>query len=64
MQIYARRSVVAASVIKAGDHLDKFNITLKRPATGIDPRFMNEIIGKVAIVEIQVDKPITWDMLQ
>ena len=64
MQIYARRSVVAASDIKAGDHLDKFNVTLKRPAKGIDPRSMNQIIGKRAIVDIPVDKPIIWDMLQ
>ena len=64
MQIYARRSVVAACDIKAGDKLHKFNITLKRPATGIDPRSMAKITGKRAIVDIPADQPITWDMLQ
>ncbi len=64
MQVYARRSVVAASNIKAGDKLGKNNVTLKRPATGIDPRSMKEIIGKRVIVDIPLDKPITWDMLK
>ena len=64
MQIYARRSVVAACDIKAGEKLYKFNITLKRPATGIDPRSMAKITGKRAIVDIPADQPITWDMLQ
>ena len=64
MQIYARRSVVAASNIKAGVQLGSTNITLKRPATGIDPRSMAQIIGKTATVDIPKDRPITWDMLQ
>jgi sialic acid synthase SpsE len=64
MQIYARRSVVSSKPIKTGEKLDDKNITLKRPATGIDPRSMDKIIGKRSIVDIPVDKPITWDMLQ
>jgi len=64
MQIYARRSVVAACDIKAGEQIENFHITLKRPATGIDPRFIDKITGKSAIVDIPADQPITWDMLQ
>jgi len=64
MQIYARRSVVSSKIIKVGEKLDDSSITLKRPATGIDPRQMDKIIGKKAIVGIPADKPITWDMLE
>ena len=64
MQIYARRSVVAACDIKAGEQIDKFHITLKRPATGIDPRFIDKITGMRAIVDIPSDEPVTWDMLK
>jgi len=64
MQIYARRSVVSSKPIQTGEKLDDNNITLKRPATGIDPRSMDKIIGKTAIVDIPADKPITFDMLQ
>ena len=64
MRIYTRRSVVSSKPIQTGEKLDDNNITLKRPATGIDPRSMDKIIGKTAIVDIPADKPITFDMLQ
>ena len=64
MQIYARRSVVAACDIKAGERIENFHITLKRPATGIDPRFIDKITGMRAIVDIPSDIPVTWGMLK
>jgi len=64
MQAYARRGVVSLKQIRMGETIDDSNITLKRPATGIDPRQIDAIIGKRAIVDIPADKPIAWDMLQ
>jgi N,N'-diacetyllegionaminate synthase len=64
MKIYARRSVVSSKPIQKADKIDSSNITLKRPATGIDPRSIDKIIGKRVIVDIPADQPITWDMIQ
>lgn len=64
MQTYARRSIVASTSIKANTLLTPSNITLKRPATGIDPRSWGETIGRKTIVDISKDQPITLDMLQ
>ena len=60
----ARRSLVSAREIKAGEALSVENTTLKRPATGIDPRLWKDVEGRRAAQDIAADLPITWEMLQ
>jgi sialic acid synthase SpsE len=61
--VAARRSLVSARVINTGESLDENNVTLKRPATGIDPRLWQTVRGRKACMDIPADVPITWDML-
>lgn len=51
----ARKSLVAARQIRAGECFTKENLTLKRPATGISPLFYWEYLGKTAQQEYAVD---------
>ncbi|MCR5591998.1 MAG: N-acetylneuraminate synthase [Lachnospiraceae bacterium] len=44
----ARKSIVAARPIKAGEEFSEDNITTKRPGYGISPMRWNEVIGKRA----------------
>ena len=62
-QRVARRSLVSSQLICAGERLDDTNVTLKRPATGIDPRLWDAVRGRRAAVDIPDDVPITWEML-
>ncbi|EMN01219.1 N-acetylneuraminate synthase [Leptospira noguchii str. 1993005606] len=41
----ARKSIVAASSIKAGEIFTRENLTAKRPGDGISPMRLNEVIG-------------------
>jgi N,N'-diacetyllegionaminate synthase len=59
----ARRSLVSARAIAAGERLDESNVTLKRPATGIDPRLWDTVRGRQASTDIPGDVPLTWEML-
>jgi N,N'-diacetyllegionaminate synthase len=61
--VAARRSLVSARDIVAGELLDESNVTLKRPATGIDPRLWQTVRGRKAATDIPADVPITWEML-
>jgi N,N'-diacetyllegionaminate synthase len=61
--VAARRSIVSARRIHAGENLDESNVTLKRPATGIDPRLWQTVRGRKAATDIPCDVPITWEML-
>lgn len=44
----ARKSIVAGTLIRAGDILTEKNLTIKRPGTGISPMRWDEILGKKA----------------
>jgi N-acetylneuraminate synthase len=62
-RLHARRSIVAARSIKAGEILGEANLVTKRPAHGISPIHWDEIIGRCARVDIAEDSLLTWDML-
>lgn len=44
----ARKSIVAARAIRAGEAFDAANLTTKRPGTGISPMRWDELIGRRA----------------
>jgi len=53
--IVARKSIVAARHIKAGEPLTDENITVKRPGGGISPMRWDEVIGTRAIRDFDYD---------
>jgi sialic acid synthase SpsE len=59
----ARRSLVAARAIPAGTVIDRGMIAIKRPGSGIRPKFVDLVVGRVARVDIGEDVVLTWEML-
>lgn len=51
----ARKSIVAAKYITKGEMLNAENITVKRPGNGISPMKWEDIIGKVAVRNFEID---------
>ncbi len=51
-----RRSIVAARNILKGEIIKEEDIMYKRPGTGIEPKYYNMIIGKVAKRDIEKDR--------
>ena len=51
----ARKSIYAAKFIKKGQIFTKKNIILKRPATGINAAEYNNVLGKKAIRDFEID---------
>ena len=51
----ARKSIVASKSIKKGELFTEKNITIKRPGTGISPMKWDNILGKVAERDYQID---------
>ncbi len=58
----ARRSLVALRDIPKGKVIEKEDLTFKRPAHGVSPKFIDEVIGKVASIDIKDDDVIKWNM--
>ncbi|MFM7769995.1 MAG: N-acetylneuraminate synthase family protein [Bacteroidota bacterium] len=59
----ARRSLVASCSIPKGTIIQAQHLTWKRPASGISPKFYNEVIGKTALTDIEEDDVIYWNLL-
>jgi N,N'-diacetyllegionaminate synthase len=54
----ARKSVVAACPIRAGEVFSRANLTVKRPATGLSPMRWDEIIGRKAPRDFHTDEAV------
>lgn len=54
----ARRSLVAARAVKAGEVFSQSNLTAKRPATGLSPMLWDEVVGRVARRDFAADEVI------
>ena len=57
---HARRSLVAAKDIAKDAIITAEDLTFKRPAHGISPKFYDEVIGLRARHDIPEDKVLTW----
>jgi sialic acid synthase SpsE len=60
----ARRSLVASKLIKKGEIVKVEHLTFKRPANGISPKFIDEVLGKIAKEDITEDSILNWEMLE
>lgn len=60
----ARRSLVANKLIPKGKVIEKSDLTFKRPAHGVSPKFIDEVVGKTANIDINDDDVIKWDMFK
>lgn len=52
----ARKSLVAARPIRAGEPFTLDNLAVKRPGTGVSPMRLNEMLGRVAGRNFQADE--------
>jgi len=60
----ARRSIVAKRDIRMGDVLAEDDLAIKRPGTGIEPRYLDFVVRTKARVPIWRDQVIQWDMIE
>lgn len=64
MRMHGRRSLVALCNIKSGTVIKKEMVSVKRPGTGIEPKFLEKITGKKAKKDIKEDEVIKWEMIE
>ncbi len=58
-----RRSLVAAVDLAAGTTLRAEHIGFKRPANGLAPKHLDEVIGKKLLRDLRADEPFAWDAI-
>ena len=57
-------SLVTSKLIKKGEIIKLEHLTFKRPASGISPKFIDQVLGKIAKEDISEDSILYWEMLE
>lgn len=60
----ARKSVVVTRDIHLGEALTLNDLALKRPGTGIAPRYLDALVGRVLAKSMAQDDVLQWDCLE
>ena len=60
---YDKRSLVATCDIPKGTVIKRHMLTHKRPGTGIRPKYVHIVIGRIAQIDIPEDTTIMWEMV-
>ena len=55
-----KKSLYAKTIIKKGEKFSNKNIIVKGPAGGLLPKYINVILNRKSISNIEKDQPITW----
>ncbi len=59
----ARRSLVAARALPAGHRLQRTDVAIKRPGTGIAPAELDRVMGRTLARGVAADELLDWSML-
>jgi pseudaminic acid synthase len=59
-----RRSLFVSADIKKGEKFSEKNIRSVRPADGLETKYIDEILGKEAIIDIEMGTPLSWDLVK
>lgn len=59
-----RKSIIAKVDIPNGTKITEDMVTIKRPGTGIEPKKINNVVGRIALKDIKKDEIIRWGKLR
>jgi sialic acid synthase SpsE len=60
----SRRALYANRPIAPGETINADMLNALRPAAGISPEFMNNVVGKRAVTKIEAGAPVEWESIQ
>ncbi|MNF05905.1 hypothetical protein D3C80_2057390 [compost metagenome] len=57
----ARKSLFFTRKMYPGDVIKLSDLTVKRPGTGLEPRYLYDFIGKIVVREVEAEQCLNWD---
>ncbi len=60
---FFKRSIYVGKDVEAGGVLTEDNLRIIRPGNGLAPKYLDQVIGKVAKVQIKAGTPLSFDMI-
>lgn len=58
-----KRSIYVSKDVAPGDIFSKENLRVIRPNTGLEPKYLEQVLGKTANQNIKAGTPLTWELL-
>ena len=58
-----RRSIFVVEAVKANEEFTEDNIRIIRPAYGLHPRYMNDVLGRQASRDVERGTPLSWNLV-
>lgn len=59
-----KRSLFISADIKKGEFFTKDNIKSVRPSNGLNTRYFDDVIGKLARCDLKMGTPLSWEMIE
>ena len=59
----ARKSIVLNEDVSKGTSIKRDMLSIKRPGTGIPPKFIEEVVGRKAVNDLKANSVLKWDDL-
>lgn len=59
-----RRSLIITQNVNKGEEITNVNVKSLRPAIGIAPKYLTEVIGKRFSANFKIGDPLTWDSIE
>lgn len=63
-KIAARKSIVLKRGVKKGKQLEKEDFVIKRPGSGIEPKYMETIAGRILKRDMEEEELLSWDDIE
>ncbi len=60
----ARKSIVLNEDVSKGTSIKRDMLSIKRPGTGIPPKFIEDVVGRKAINDLKANSVLKWDDLE
>ena len=61
---FFKRSIYVSKDIRKGEILSADNLKIIRPANGLAPKYWDEVIGKMALLDIKKGQPLSFELFQ
>jgi N-acetylneuraminate synthase len=58
-----RRSLFVVRDVRAGEPFTRENVRAIRPGDGLEPRHLGEVLGRVAVRDIERGTPLSWELV-
>ena len=58
-----RRSLFVVEDVRAGDEITEANVRSIRPAGGLEPRYLDVVLGRTFSQDVSRGTPLSWDLV-